>query len=82
MRFTVKNMQKINHRYRKKFIIKKAIKETKNQVKKAARKYNSVTIEFYENFSSDEQKIISDYFTKRNFKVEWRFNDEMEIRWV
>lgn len=81
MRFTVKNMQKINHRY-KNFVIKKAIRETKNQVKKAARKYNSVTIEFYENFSSDEQKIISDYFTKRNFKVEWRFNDKMEIRWV
>ena len=32
MRFTVKNMQKINRRYRKNFI-KKAIKETKNQVK-------------------------------------------------
>ena len=81
MRFTVKNMQKINHRYRKNFI-KKAIKETKNQVKKAARKYNSVTIEFYENFSDDEQKIISDYFTKRNFEVEWCYDSEIEVRWV
>ena len=81
MRFTVKNMQKINHRYRKKFI-KKAIREIKDQVKKAARKYNSVTIEFYEKFSNDEQKIISDYFTKRNFEVEWCSDSEIEVRWV
>ena len=81
MRFTVKNMQKINHRYRKNFI-KKAIREIKDQVKKAARKYNLVTIEFYEDFSNDEQKIISDYFTKRNFEVKWCYDSEIEVRWV
>lgn len=74
-------MQKINHRYRKNFI-KKAIREIKNQVKKAARKYNLVTIEFYEDFSNDEQKIISDYFTKRNFEVKWCYDSEIEVRWV
>ena len=81
MRFTVKNMQKINHQYRKNFI-KKAIREIKNQVKKAAKKYNLVTIEFYEDFSNDEQKIISDYFTKRNFEVKWCYDSEIEVRWV
>lgn len=81
MRFTVKNMQKINYRYRKKFI-KKAIRKIKDQVKKAARKYNLVTIEFYEDFSNDEQKIISDYFTERNFEVKWCYDSEIEVRWV
>ena len=80
MLFTVKNMQKINHRYRKRFI-RKTIKETKDQVKQAARRYNSITIEFYENFSNDEQKIISDYFTKKSFNITWLNNEAIEIKW-
>ena len=55
----------------------------RNKVKTEARDGNSMCIfDFYETFNDNQQKVISDYFTRKGFKVEWRFNDRIVVRWV
>lgn len=43
---------------------------------------NICIVDFYKSFSDTQQKVISDYFTRKGFKVEWRFNDRIVVRWV
>lgn len=80
MKFTKENLIQISQRQRKK-IVQRTIKEIKNRLKWLARKGNQTyTVEFYENYSENEQETISDYFIKRGFEVKWINNDSIEIK--
>lgn len=80
MKFTKENLIQISQRQRKK-IIQRTIKEIKNKLKWLARKGNQTyTVEFYENYSENEQKIISNYFINRGFEAEWIRDDCIEIK--
>ena len=82
MKFIVDNIRELS-RKNKERNIKRSIRMVRNKVKTEARDGNSMCIfDFYETFSNNEQKVISDYFTRKGFKVEWRFNDRIVIRWV
>lgn len=80
MKFTKENLIQISQKQRKK-LVKKTIKEIKNKIKWLAKKGNQIyTIDFYENYTNDEQEIISDYFIKRGFEVKWIDDDSIEIK--
>lgn len=40
------------------------------------------TVGFSEDFDDNQKEIISDYFVKRNFKVEWCSDYRIVVRWV
>lgn len=80
MKFTKENLIQISQKQRKK-LVKKTIKEIKNKIKWLAKKGNQIyTIDFYEDYTNDEQEIISDYFIKRGFEVKWIDDDSIEIK--
>lgn len=55
----------------------------RNRIKmKAKDGDNMCTFVFYETFNDNQQKVISDYFTRKGFKIVWRLNDEIVVRWV
>lgn len=80
MNFTKINIVQISQKQRKK-LIKKTIKHIKNKIKKLAKKGDqSYYIDFYENYTNDEQEIISDYFIKRGFEINWIGDDSVIIK--
>lgn len=80
MKFTKENLIQISQKKRKK-LIKKTIKDVKNKIKWLAKKGNQIyTIDFYENYTNDEQETISDYFIKKGFEVKWIDDDSIEIK--
>ena len=81
MKFTKENIVQISQKQRKKFI-KKTIKDIKNKIKELAKKGNQISynIDFYEDYTSDEQEIISDYFIKKGFEVTWISDDSVIIK--
>lgn len=80
MRFTKENITQISQKQRKK-LIQKTIKDVKNKIKWLARKGNQVyTIEFYENYTDDEQEIISNYFIQKGFEAKWINNNSIKIK--
>lgn len=80
MKFTKENLIQISQKQRKK-LVQRTIKEIKNKIKWLARKGNQTyTIDFYENYTSDEQEIISNYFIKRGFEVTWIDDDSVVIK--
>ena len=82
MKFVADNIRELS-RKNKERNIKRSIRMVRNKVKTEARGGNSICIfDFYETFNDNQQKVISDYFTRKGFKVEWRFNDRIVIRWV
>lgn len=79
MKFTKENLIQISQKKRKK-LIKKTIKDIKNKIKWLAKKGNQIyTIDFYEDYTNDEQETISDYFIKRGFEVKWVDDDSIVI---
>ena len=79
MKFTKENLIQISQKQRKK-IVKRTIKEIKNRIKWLARKGNQTyTIEFYEDYTKNEQEIISNYFINRGFETEWVNDDSIII---
>ena len=79
MKFTKENLIQISQKQRKK-IVKRTIKEIKNRIKWLARKGNQTyTIEFYEDYTKNEQEIISNYFVNRGFETEWVNDDSIKI---
>lgn len=79
MKFTKENLIQISQKQRKK-IVKRTIKEIKNRIKWLARKGNQTyTIEFYEDYTKNEQEIISNYFINRGFETEWVNDDSIKI---
>ena len=79
MKFTKENLIQISQKQRKK-IVKRTIKEIKNRIKWLARKGNQTyTIEFYEDYTKNEQEIISNYFINRGFEIEWVNDDSIKI---
>lgn len=79
MKFTKINIIQISQKQRKK-LIKKTIKEIKNKIKWLAKKGKQVyTIEFYEDYTNDEQETISDYFIKKGFEIKWVDDDSIVI---
>lgn len=79
MKFTKENLIQISQKQRKK-LIKKTIKDIKNKIKWLAKKGNQIyTIDFYEDYTNDEQETISDYFIKRGFEVKWIDDDIIVI---
>ena len=79
MKFTKINIVEISQKQRKK-LVKKTIKDIKNKIKWLAKKGNQVyTIDFYENYTNDEQEIISDYFINKGFEVKWINDDSIAI---
>lgn len=79
MKFTKENLIQINQKSRKK-LVKKTIKDIKNKIKWLAKKGNQFyTIDFYEDYTNDEQETISDYFIKRGFEVRWINDDSIMI---
>lgn len=82
MKFIADNIRELA-RKNKERNIKRSIRMVRNKVKMEARDGNSMCIfDFYETFNDNQQKVISDYFTRKGFKVEWRFNDRIVVRWV
>lgn len=80
MKFTKENLIQINQKSRKK-LVKKTIKDIKNKIKWLAKKGNQTyTIDFYEDYTNDEQETISDYFIKRGFEAEWIRDDCIKIK--
>lgn len=81
MKFTKENIVQISQKQRKKFI-KKTIKDIKNKIKELAKKGNQISynIDFYEDYTSDEQEIIGDYFIKKGFEVTWISDDSVIIK--
>lgn len=79
MKFTKENLIQISQKSRKK-LIQRTIKEIKNKIKWLARKGNQIyTVEFYENYSENEQEIISNYFINKGFEAEWISDDCIKI---
>ena len=79
MKFTKINIIQISQKQRKK-LIKKTIKDIKNKIKWLTKKGNQIyTIDFYEDYTNDEQETISDYFIKRGFEVKWVDDDSIVI---
>ena len=82
MKFIADNTRELS-RKNKERNIKRSIRMVRNKVKSEARDGNSICIfDFYTTFNDNQQKIISDYFTRKGFKVEWRFNDRIVVKWV
>lgn len=82
MKFIADNTRELS-RKNKERNIKRSIRMVRNKVKSEARDGNSICIfDFYKTFNDNQQKIISDYFTRKGFKVEWRFNDRIVVKWV
>ena len=82
MKFIADNIRELS-RKNKERNIKRSIRMVRNKVKTEARDGNSMCIfDFCETFNDNQQKVISDYFTRKGFKVEWRFNDRIVVRWV
>lgn len=82
MKFIADNIRELS-RKNKERNIKRSIKMVKNKVKMEARYgYDMCIFDFNETFNDNQQKVISDYFTRKGFKVEWRFNDRIMVRWV
>lgn len=82
MKFIAENIKKLSQKNKERNI-KRSIRMVRNKVKTEARDGNSMCIvDFYEDFSDTQQEIISDYFIKRNFKVEWVFDDRIIVKWV
>ena len=81
MKFNRINIVQISQKQRKK-LIKKTIKNVKNKIKWLAKKGNHIyyNIDFYENYTTDEQEIISDYFIKKGFEVIWIGDDSVIIK--
>lgn len=82
MKFIADNIRELS-RKNKERNIKRSIRIVRNKVKTEARDGNSMCIfDFDKTFNDNQQKVISDYFTRKGFKVEWRFNDRIVVRWV
>lgn len=82
MKFIAENIKELSQKSKDKNI-KKTIRMVRNKIKMEAKNgYNMCIVDFYEDFSDTQQEIISDYFIKRNFKVEWCFDDRISVRWV
>ena len=81
MKFTKENLIQINQKSTKK-LVKKTIKDIKNKIKELAKKGNQISynIDFYEDYTSDEQEIIGDYFIKKGFEVTWISDDSVIIK--
>ena len=80
MKFNRINIVQISQKQRKK-LIKRTIKEIKNKIKWSAKKGNqNYDIDFYENYTTDEQEIISDYFIKKGFEIIWIGDDSVIIK--
>lgn len=80
MKFTKIDIVQMSQKQRKK-LVKKTIKDIKNKIKWLAKKGNQVyTIEFYEDYTNDEQETISDYFIQKGFEAKWINNDFIEIK--
>ena len=82
MKFIADNIRELS-RKNKERNIKRSIRMVRNKVKTEARDGKDMCVfDFYETFNDNQQKVISDYFTRKGFKVEWRFNDRIVVRWV
>lgn len=82
MKFIADNIRELS-RKNKERNIKRSIRWIKSRIKLEAKDGENICIvDFYKSFSDTQQKIISDYFTRKGFKVEWRFNDRIVVRWV
>jgi hypothetical protein len=80
MKFNKINIIQISQKQRKK-LVKRTIKDIKHKIKWLAKKGDqSYYIDFYENYTNDEQEIIGDYFIKRGFEVNWIGDDSVMIR--
>lgn len=80
MKFTKENIIQASQKYRKK-LVQKTIKEIKNKIKWLARQgKQAYTIEFYEDYTDDEQEKISNYFIQKGFEAKWINNDSIEIK--
>lgn len=80
MRFTKENITQISQKQRKK-LIQKTIKDVKNKIKWLARQgKQAYTIEFYEDYTEDEQEKISNYFIQKGFEAKLINNDSIEIK--
>ena len=82
MKFIADNIRELSRKNEERNI-KRSIRMVRNKVKTEARDGKGMCIfDFYETFNDNQQKVISDYFTRKGFKVEWRFNDRIVVRWV
>lgn len=80
MKFNKINIIQISQKQRKK-LVKRTIKDIKHKIKWLAKKGNqNYNIDFYENYTTDEQEIISDYFIKKGFEVIWIGDDSVIIK--
>lgn len=80
MKFTKINIMQISQKQRKK-LVKRTIKDIKHKIKWLAKKGNqNYNIDFYENYTTDEQEIISNYFIKKGFEVIWIGDDSVIIK--
>ena len=80
MKFNKINIIQISQKQRKK-LVKRIIKDIKHKIKWLAKKGNqNYNIDFYENYTTDEQEIISDYFIKKGFEVIWIGDDSVIIK--
>lgn len=79
MKFTKENIIQASQKYRKK-LVQKTIKEIKNKIKWLAKQgKQAYTIEFYEDYTDNEQEIISNYFIQKGFEAKWINNDSIKI---
>ena len=86
MKFIADNIRELSRKNKEKNIkrsIKRSIRMVRNKIKMEARDgEDKCFVDFYENFNDNQQKIISDYFIKKGFKVEWLCDDSIVVRWV
>ena len=82
MKITAENIKQAWKKKREK-IIKSSIKKTEREIKQRAKQgYTACTTDFDYGFSYDEQKVISDYFIKNGFEVDWCFDDRIRVKWA
>ena len=82
MKLIVENMKKLSQRNKDRNV-KRGIRTIRKEIKMEAKKgRDRCFVSFYENFSDTQQEVIGKYFIDRGFEVEWRYSDEIVIRWV
>jgi hypothetical protein len=82
MKFIADNIKELSRKNKDKNI-KKTIRIIRSKVKSEAKNgEDKCFVDFYENFNDNQQEVISDYFVKKGFKVEWRFDDRIMVKWV
>lgn len=82
MKITAENIKQAWKKKREK-IIKSSIKKTEREIKQRAKQgYTACTTDFDYKFSYDEQEVISNFFIKNGFEVNWCFDDRIKVKWV